>query len=571
MNHELPRKLAVILFADVVGFSSMMHADETGTFLRVRDYLKLFSDEIQQQSGRVVKTSGDAIMADFDSVVHAINCATQIQTCFAERNQDLPESDKIHFRIGINLGEVIVDGDDLYGDGVNIASRLEGLAESGGICITDAVRSALGGKTRFSFRDMGAQQVKNIAAAVHCYQLETGLPDIQLPTTESITNVDYDTDLSTSLSVQLFRFVGQAGDHEFLATAISESVTNALICFREFNVIKDNTNSDFFLSGSIQISGKRVRISPVLSNRDGRKIWSKKIDRDLDDVFELQDEISAIIAAYLGEALWQEGAREAGAKEKRSFSAKDWLYYSMGLIHQLTETDVEEAGIAAEQATKLAPNATYPKMVMGYVLFIQLSQKWIADTEANQQRALQLLEEILRLDSLHPTNHRLASRLYGLLGRQQECVAHADRALELNPFDGDIMVNQSMLLNQAGRATEAIPWINKALRYNPHPPAYYRQVLFSSYYWVGNDSDALDQLNKCEGAFLAQFQYIAIALLWRNGKVKEVSARLARLGKIRPQMSLNDASELFPGYSDRDAVQNLFDELQDAGLRHSAE
>lgn len=568
-GQELKQRLAAILAADAAGYSRLMAADERTTVAALDAARAVFRARIEANQGRVIDMAGDSVLAVFETATGAVLAALAIQTELKVQIADVSEDRRMRFRIGIHLGDVIEKADGtIYGDGVNIAARLEGLAEPGGIAVSASIRTAVKGKVDASFEDRGEQKVKNIAEPVQCFRLRFhpedagAIPDSPTPVPASESNVP-------SVVVLPFRFIGNAGEHEYIAGALTESIGSALAHFREYRIVEgaDAHNATYALSGTLQVAGSRIRIGPQLSTTDGgRKLWSMKFDRELADVFELQDEISAIVAAYLGEAIWQETARSLAAKSKDAYSAMDWCYDAIEHIHRLTKDDFLEAKKAAEKALRMSPELLYAKFALAFVLTLELGWGVASDVDAHRAEALALTEELLRKDPANANTHRLASRLYGLLGRHAESLAHSERAVALNPYDGDVMITHATALNLAGRCDEAIGWVEKALRYNPQPPAYYRQWLMSFQFWAGDPVSALESLRRVEGALLATAHYVAIAVLQVNGAHEEAGSRIKALLETQPDSCVEYAKSLFASHEAHLQVDVLFDALRDAGL-----
>jgi len=568
MSDRLPRKLAAILYADVAGYSRLTGEDEDGTHRTLRTCLDLISSSIRAHDGRVVHYAGDAVLADFGTVVDALSCAAAVQGELSDRNARIPDARKVQFRIGVNLGDVIVDEHEIYGDGVNVAARLESLAEPGGICISDAVRTAVGKKLDLYYEDMGAQEVKNITEPVRSFHVRFRPEDVRATPDSPISAPASESQVPT-VAVLPFRFIGNPGEHEYIAAAITDSIGSALAHFRDYRIVEgdDAGASTYALSGTLQIGGPRIRIGLQLSARDGEKLWAKTFDREIDDVFELQDEISAMVAAYLGEAIWQETARALARKDKTDFTAIDWCYYGIEHIHRLTKTDLMETRKAAEKAMTLDSELLTAKFLLAFALSIELGAGWAADVDKSRTTALALTEELLRRDPANANAHRLASRLYSILGRHSEALTHSERALALNPYDGDVLIVRAMALMQAGRADEAIVWVERALRYNPQPPAYYRLVLFTSQFLAGDHGSALESLRRVEGGLLPQSRLVAIAVLQVNGCHQEAAAAVDALRAAQPDVSIRSAAALFASYKDPARVQPILEALRDAGMR----
>jgi adenylate cyclase len=568
-EQELKQRLAAILAADAAGYSRLMAADERATVAALDAARAVFRTQIEANQGRVIDMAGDSVLAVFETATGAVLASLAIQTELKARMADVSEDRRMRFRIGIHLGDVIEKADGtIYGDGVNIAARLEGLAEPGGIAVSGSIRTAVKGRVDASFEDRGEQKVKNIAEPVQSFRLRFH-PDDAGAIPSSPTSAAASEPKVPSVVVLPFRFIGNAGEHEYIAGALTESIGSALAHFREYRIVEgaDAHDATYALSGTLQVAGSRIRIGPQLSTTDGgRKLWSAKFDRDLADVFELQDEISAIVAAYLGEAIWQETARSLAAKSKDDYSAMDWYYDAIAHIHRLTKEDFLEAKTALENAMRMSPELLFAKFGLAFVLMLELAWGLASDVDSHRAEALALTEELLRKDPANANTHRLASRLYALLDRHAESLAHSERAVALNPYDGDVMITHAMALNLAGRCDEAIGWVEKALRYNPQPPAYYRQWLMSCQFWAGDHVSALESLRRVEGALLPTPQYVAIAVLQINGAHEEAGSRIKALLETQPDSCVESAKRLFASHEAHLQVDVLLDALRDAGL-----
>src|SRR5271169_1844276 len=326
------RRLAAILAADVVGYSRLMGADEEGTHERFKGHLvELIDPKIREHHGRIVKTTGDGVLAEFASVVDAVRCAGEIQRAMADRDLDLAAERRLRFRIGVNLGDVIADGDDIYGDGVNIAVRLEGLAASGGICVSGTVRDHIGDRLPYAFEDMGEQSVKNIARPVRVYTLRpediAGLPTANV----SSSTLSSPPVAAPRLSIVVLPFTNLSDDREqqYFADGITEDLTTDLSRLANIFVISRNTaftyrnkpidtkqigrelGVRYVLEGSVRRSGNQVRVNTQLIDAaTDAHLWTERFDRDTGDLFALQNEITSRLANALGvELIAAEAAR----------------------------------------------------------------------------------------------------------------------------------------------------------------------------------------------------------------------------------------------------------------------
>jgi adenylate cyclase len=315
-SNRVERRLVAILAADMVGYSRLMEADEAGTIARQKAHRKeLIDPEIANARGRIVKTTGDGMLVEFTSVVDALQCAIAIQRGMPEREVEFPEDRRIKYRIGVNIGDIVIDGDDILGDGVNIAARLESLADPGGICVSRTVVNHVKGKIKLEFEDLGEQQLKNISTPVHVFRIAS-----QGSTARSVSNSSVDLTLPDKPSIAVLPLVNMSEDPEqgFLADGISEEIITALSRYRWFFVIARNSSFTYkgravdvtqvakelgvryVLEGSVRKAGNRVRVTAQLIDATtGSHIWAEHYDRDLEDLFVLQDEITETIVTSI--------------------------------------------------------------------------------------------------------------------------------------------------------------------------------------------------------------------------------------------------------------------------------
>ena len=343
MEDRLPRELVAILYADVVGYSRLSGEDEDATHRALSEYLDLISSTIESQDGQVMHYAGDAVLAKFDTVVDAMSAAVNIQEGLKARNNDLPDERRVQFRIGINSGDVIEDRGDIYGDGVNVAARLEALADPGGICISDAVRSAVGRKLKLNYQDMGEQQVKNIEEPVRAYKVDLSIGQEPKATTPKEST----RDLPEKPSIVVLPFKNMSGDpeQEYFVDGITEEIITGLGNFREIIVIargssflfKDQSvdaveaanklDVKYVLEGSVRKSGTRVRIATqLIDGKAGHQLWSERYDRALEDIFAVQDDVSQKIVTRLADRLEKVSLEHALRKKATNLTAYDyWL------------------------------------------------------------------------------------------------------------------------------------------------------------------------------------------------------------------------------------------------------
>ncbi len=346
-EERVQRRLAAILAADVVGYSRLMGEDETGTRARFNDQLaSVVQPAIDEHRGRLVKTMGDGILVEFGSVVDGVQCAVNIQNGVALQQNSEPDERKMLFRIGVHLGDVIIEDDDIHGDGVNIAARLEGLAETGGICISASVYEQVRHKLTLSFEDIGDQSLKNIADPVHVYQLVLE----REPTASDATTRGEAMFRRPAVAVLPFDNLGGDPDQEYFADGLTEDIITALSLWRSFPVIARNSSfaykgtspdirkvgeelgARYIVEGSVRKSGNRIRVTAQLINSEtGHHVWAERYDRDLEDFFDLQDEITEKIASVVAPELEKAEAQRAVTKRPENMDAWDYCQRGMAL------------------------------------------------------------------------------------------------------------------------------------------------------------------------------------------------------------------------------------------------
>ncbi|MDH3465027.1 MAG: adenylate/guanylate cyclase domain-containing protein [Gammaproteobacteria bacterium] len=543
MEDRLPRKLAAILYADVAGYSRLTGDDEEGTHRRLSKYLDLISDGVTEHHGRVVHYAGDAVLADFGTVTDSLTCATAIQRSLASQNQNLPDERKVQFRIGVNLGEVIVDRDDVYGDGVNVAARLEALADPGGICISDAVRTAVGKKLNLSYEYMGEQQVKNIDEPVRAYRVTMETQE-QPKTCESLKP---ELELPDKPSIAVLPFTNMSGDpeQEYFSDGITEDIITALSHFRELLVIARNTSFSFkgktiridqvckelnvryALEGSVRKAANRVRVTAQLvDGHSDSHLWAERFDRNLDDIFLVQDEITnAIVAAVAPRTLSAEVKRAQG-KTVDHLSARERVMRARWHINKLTKADNEIAHILLNEAIAESPDLAEAYTTRAECLLNDILHVWRDDTDVAIGEALdasrsavsldpedanglavlgsilmwarqfedarEYLERAVRLNPNLANAYGLMAAWHGICGDYEKSCEVADKALEISPLDS----SKPLWLGGRGIAAyihgdyeHVIETAQRLLRDHPGFASALRQ-LAASFAMLGRDDEA---------------------------------------------------------------------------------
>jgi adenylate cyclase len=516
--HNEERRLAAILAADVVGYSRLMEVDEAGTLARLKTIrLEVIDPAIARCRGRLIKTTGDGMLVEFQSVTEALRCAIDFQERMARRNRDMPTARTLLYRIGINLGDVIVEDGDLFGDGVNVAARLETLSEPGGICISSAVRDQVGERIKVGYADLGEQQVKNISRPIRAYKV---LIDAQPSEAGHAASDPAHAPPPASVkkpSIAVLPFDNMSGDpeQEFFADGLTEDIITELSRFRELLVISRNAvfvhkgkpvkakqvarefGVDYIAEGSVRKAGDRVRVTvQLIDGETETHIWAERYDRKLEDIFAIQDEVTSSIASTLFGRV--EAARHDRVKRKTTANMAAYEHVLAGKIlhHRSNREANAEALRALARAIELDPNYAHAHAWMACVSGQAWLHGWCEDKKAFEQRIVAELQTALALDDNDPDVHRILSSLSLNFNDHDKAAYHQERALNLNPNSDLIVVQQGEILTWLGRPEEGIEWIRRAMRLNPYHPERFWSHLGRAQYTARAYSDAVASFSK---------------------------------------------------------------------------
>jgi len=589
MKDRLPRKLAGILYADVAGYSRLTGEDEEGTHRRLSEYLDLISDAIEKHRGRVVHYAGDAVLADFDTVTEALSCSTCIQRALASRNRDLPDGRKVEFRIGVNLGEVIVDRDDIYGDGVNVAARLEGLAEPSGICISESVRTAVGKKLDLGYEFMGEQKVKNIEEPVRAYRVL--MEKAEEPKIISTENSALDFPDKPSIAVLPFDNMSGDSEQEYFADGISEDLITALSKIHWFFVIARNSSFTYkgqavevtrvaselgvryVIEGSVRKAGNRVRITAQLIDATtGRHVWAERYDRSLVDIFELQDEMTQTIAGAVEPELSAAERERVARTPPENLGA--WETYQRGLWHlwNFTKDDVAEAQRLFRQVHELDPAFATPYAFESYSHYLSVILGFSEVPGESLEAALTAAKKALALDDKDPVAYFALGRVYMMLGEHDASVAELEKALELSPSFAQAHHGLGFALVLSGRLEEAAKALDKAIRLSPRDPLLWGTMSFRSMACnlLQQDEAAADWARKAihepRAAGGGYWPYAVLASALGNlGQTAEAREAVDKALERKPDLSLTYLETTLPT-KEPGGLETYFDGLRKAGL-----
>ncbi|WP_234680461.1 adenylate/guanylate cyclase domain-containing protein [Bradyrhizobium monzae] len=575
------RRLAAVLAADMVGFSRLMEVDEAGTLARLKTHrIELIDPAIAKNHGRIIKTTGDGMLVEFHSVVDAVLCAAEIQNRMGRRNADVPPPRWIQFRIGINLGDVIVDQNDIFGDGVNVAARLEALAEPGGICISSAVRDQLGERLDgVAFEDIGEQNVKNIVRPIRVYRIRLeGSPASASDGTKGPART---TGKSKKPSIAVLPFANMSGDpeQEFFADGLTEDIITELSRFHDLLVISRNSTFvykgkavkvqdvgrefgvDYVIEGSVRKAGDRVRVTVQLIDAEtDRHIWAERYDGELKDIFAIQDEMTRAIAATLPGRVEAATHDRANRKPTDNMAAYECVLAAKVLHHRSNREDNARAQLLLDRALELDANYAHAHAWKACVLGQTWVYSWCADRDTTFQQVASELETALVLDDNDSDVHRILAALNLNRDDHDKATYHQERALALNPNYDLVVVQQGELLTWLGRPEEGIDWIRKAMRLNPYHPERFWSHLGRAYYCAEKYAEAAEAFSRITRPDQTHHAFLA-AIFAQMGNAIAAGAHAAEVLKREPAFSV--ANHLSTQHYKRDVDRQRYE----AGLR----
>ena len=479
-QQRVQRRLAAILAADIAGYSRLMGRDEAGTARQLRDHLAAVRAVIERHDGRIVKTMGDGLLIEFPSAVAAVEGAITLQRRMQRRNARQPADRRMLFRIGVNLGDVLVHGDDILGEGVNVAARLEGLAASGGICLSQAVYEQVKGKIDARFRDLGSHRLKNIAEPVRAYAVENGTSP------SGIAAAALPLPDEPSIVVLPFANLSEDPEQAFLADGISEDLTTALSRLRWLFVIARNSafaykdrsvdvrsiarelGVRYALEGSVRRAGEHVRITAQLVDAEkGGHIWAERYDRRMDDIFAVQDEITGNIVASIEPHLYAREGYRAASKPPESVDVWGLVVRAIALVNQFGRRENEEAQRLLHRALAIDPRYARAHAILSWALWWATLYHYIEDRDAGYEESARHAQEAVKQDANEPWARLMLGLNLSTSGQHDRALAEHEAALALNPNFALGRTTFGWALLRAGRYDEAIAQTAKALRMSP--------------------------------------------------------------------------------------------------------
>ena len=581
-GERVQRRLTAILAADTAGYSRLMGADEEGTLAQLKAHRQALLDpKIEEHQGRIIKTTGDGMLAEFASVVDALRCAIEIQRGMLGRNADVPQERRIEFRVGINVGDIIIDGRDIYGDGVNVAARLEGLAEPGGICVSGRVQEDARGKLDIAFEDAGEQHLKNIAWPVRVYRVRLSgeaaqfRPALALPDKPSIA---------------VLAFTNMSGDPEqdYFADGMTEDIITGLARARWLFVIARNSSFAYkgrstdvkqvahelgvryVLEGSVRKVGERVRISAQLAEgTSGRQLWAKRYDRELSDIFAMQDEITETIIGAVEPELGKVERRRSAGKRPDNLDAWDLYQRGMSHLYEYTKVDLLRARQYFAQAIARDPQLGPPHSGLAETYYYEAVYGFADAISDTREKALAPALRAVALDAEDAGAHCTLGRAYYMRREYDAAFRELKTALELNPSLALAHYGLGATFVFSGHAEEGIPHLTAAIRLSPHDPnmGSFLVRLADAAYFLKRYEEAAEWARRAlqQPNFQWSRYTVLIAALAQLGRLDEATNCVQQLQVKRPNTSIAFVRETHL-FGDTASFAHYLDGLRIAGL-----
>jgi TolB-like protein/class 3 adenylate cyclase/Flp pilus assembly protein TadD len=629
-EQDFKRKLTAILSADAKGYSRLMSGDEEATVRTITAHRAAMAKLIQQYRGRVVDSPGDNVLAEFGSVVDAVNCAVEVQRELAERNSELPAERQMEFRIGINLGDVIEEGERIYGDGVNIAARVEGLAEGGGICISGTVYDAIEAKLGLEYEYMGEQEVKNIDRPVRVYRvlsfpgaaahrvikakkaegrkwLKMALPitavlvvgiaalaiwNFYLRSTPPPEELASDKKMAFPLpdkpSLAVLPFDNLSGDssQDYFSDGITESIITALSNVKNLFVIARNSSFTYkgkpvkvqqvaeklgvryVLEGSVQRSGERVRITAQLLT--GHHLWAENYDRNFGDIFALQDDITDHVTMALQVKLTE--GEQARIRRGNIDNPQAYEYYLRGLetYRSFTKENNDQARKLYEKAAELDPNYALGWCSIGWTYYREGRFGWTDTPTKSLALAEELGQKALALNDSMSEAYSLLSVVYMARRKHDKAVAYAEKTIALAPNFASNLATVALPFLYSGKPEVAIELVQTAMRHSPYYPSWYLPVLGLAYRLTGQYDEAIDALEswRARANPRSSIPYLCLAYTYEEaGRGEEAQVAVGEVLKRNSKASIGHyAKSNLFPYKNPAEIERVLNSLRKAGL-----
>ncbi len=536
----MERRLVAILVADVVGYTRLMGQDEAGTLTQLKDFrAAVFDPAVAAHSGRLVKLMGDGALVEFASVVQAVTCAVELQRGAQEHRSELSEERRLRLRVGVNQGDVIVEGKDLYGDGINVAARLQALAEPGTVCVSAKVKDEVATKLGLGFEDLGRFELKNVTEPIHVFRVVPE-PSVVHPSRRVLS-------LPGKPSVAILPFANMSGNPEqsYFADGFTDDIITELSRFRSLFVIARNSSFvyrgravdmrrvggelgvRYVVEGSVRRAAGQVRITTQLVEAaTGNQLWAERYDRNLEGIFEVQDEIVQVIVSTLADRLEVAERQKRRRRPRTNLNAYDLLHRGIGAHYKFTKEANAEARQHYLRAIEADPEMVTAHHRLAWTYLMDFELGWRGPAELLLTKALAAAQRAVDLDPAEGLAEMALSSAHLAARNFEAAVVHAQRAVKLNPNDAEIVLLHGMLDILTGNPTVGVQRVEQAMRQNPFAPVYYPWTYGIGLYSMGQYTEALDAFREINSPPTSAHAHIA-ATLARLDRMEEAASEMA--------------------------------------------
>jgi adenylate cyclase len=569
------RQLVAILYADMVAYSRLTAQDEAGTHRALRQTLDVLSEHVERCEGTVVHFAGDAVLAKFNTITEALDCALKTQQQLSSLNRDTPPDKRAQIRVGVNLGDVIIDRDDIYGDGVNVAVRIQELADPGGICISGNVRDAVGGNLPIAYEYMGEQQVKNIDRPIRAFRVVSA----------STQNSNKVAAHASKPSIAVIRFDCIGNDDEGLSIGITEDISRELSRFKGLSVValpcsqhvRDKAGKiqdvgtesgvDYVLKGTVQKTDSRVRIAAELIDAGaGQYLWADHYDKQSCDILDLQADTARTICATLGGRLRVAMQHRALSKPADRLDTYDYVLRGQALTGDTASKNREAEGIFA-RAIELDPGCARAYSGLAVLNLSQFLNDWADDPSAQLEAAVCNANKGIDHDDTDDKPHWLLGELKMLYGDTESAQMHLEKAMDLNPSDTDVYAATGVVQSYLSMPEQAVDNLKKAIAMNPYHPVWYLWGMGLALYLTGDYAAAVHPLREAierKPDFFTPYQHL-VAVYARLSRIADARDAARNVLSKNPRFCSNTVHERHL-FQNVDGQENYFEALRTGGL-----
>ena len=573
------RKLTAVFYTDIAGYSKLTRQDEVGTHREAMATLDFVSEKIANGGGKVLRYAGDAILAEFQSAVASTSVACDIQNELASRNRDRSEDAVIRIRIGLNLGEVIQDRDEIFGDGVNLAARLEAAADPGGVCISSYLYEQIRGKVSYEFHDEGEETFKNIDRPIHIYRWHPDKASSERPSSESLELPD-----KPSIAVLPFDNMSNDPEQEYFADGITEDIITELSREKDIFVIARNStfvykgrNKDvrdiarelgvrFVLEGSVRKSGDRIRLNAqLIEGETNRHVWSERYDRLLEDIFEVQDDLTSTIMNALYRKITDSEIERALRRPPKNMAAYDHYLRGYGYMLKLNKDGIEHNKEEGRKAIELDPEWPRGYVMLGWGHLYSFFSGWAEDPAAELEQSFVLAQKAIECDKDDFWGYALLAFAELFRRNHERALTAVDRAIVLNPNSADNRAMRASILNHTGQPEAGLEEMALAIRHNPNHPAWYFVALGRALFMLERYNEALPYIEKLVevGDDIFSWRSLLAACYEAVGRHEDAVKEADELAE--EGLTIETVLEILPS-SDQEMVARYTALLRDAGL-----